>query len=29
MHISSLRKKLAGATAKITTLRHVGYRLDV
>jgi DNA-binding response OmpR family regulator len=29
MHISSLRKKLAGATATITTLRHVGYRLDV
>ena len=29
MHISSLRKKLAGATARITTLRHVGYRLDV
>jgi DNA-binding response OmpR family regulator len=29
MHISSLRKKLADATVKITTLRHVGYRLDV
>jgi DNA-binding response OmpR family regulator len=29
MHISSLRKKLAGATVRITTLRHVGYRLDV
>jgi DNA-binding response OmpR family regulator len=29
MHISSLRKKLTGATARITTLRHVGYRLDV
>jgi DNA-binding response OmpR family regulator len=29
MHISSLRKKLAGATVKITTLRHVGYRFDV
>jgi DNA-binding response OmpR family regulator len=28
MHISSLRKKLAGATVRITTLRHVGYRLD-
>jgi DNA-binding response OmpR family regulator len=29
MHISSLRKKLAGANVRITTLRHVGYRLDV
>jgi DNA-binding response OmpR family regulator len=29
MHISNLRKKLAGATVRITTLRHVGYRLDV
>jgi DNA-binding response OmpR family regulator len=29
MHISSLRKKLAESTARITTLRHVGYRLDV
>jgi DNA-binding response OmpR family regulator len=29
MHISSLRKKLAGSTVTITTLRHVGYRLDV
>lgn len=29
MHISSLRKKLAGASVQITTLRHVGYRLDV
>ena len=28
MHVSSLRKKLAGATVTITTLRHVGYRLD-
>jgi DNA-binding response OmpR family regulator len=29
MHISSLRKKLAGASVRITTLRHVGYRLEV
>jgi DNA-binding response OmpR family regulator len=29
MHISSLRKKLAGSAVMITTLRHVGYRLDV
>jgi len=29
MHISSLRKKLAQSTASISTLRHVGYRLDV
>ena len=29
MHVSSLRKKLAGASVRITTLRHVGYRLDV
>jgi DNA-binding response OmpR family regulator len=29
MHISSVRKKLAGSTVSITTLRHVGYRLDV
>ena len=29
MHISNLRKKLAGASVRITTLRHVGYRLDV
>ena len=28
MHISSVRKKLAGSTVSITTLRHVGYRLD-
>jgi DNA-binding response OmpR family regulator len=29
MHISSLRKKLAASTVTISTLRHVGYRLDV
>jgi DNA-binding response OmpR family regulator len=28
MHISALRKKLSRAQARITTLRHVGYRLD-
>jgi DNA-binding response OmpR family regulator len=29
MHISNLRKKLAASTVRITTLRHVGYRLEV
>jgi DNA-binding response OmpR family regulator len=28
MHILTLRRKLAGASLTITTLRHVGYRLD-
>ena len=28
MHVSSLRKKLAASSVKITTLRHIGYRLD-
>jgi DNA-binding response OmpR family regulator len=28
MHISNLRKKVADSTVNITTLRHVGYRLD-
>jgi DNA-binding response OmpR family regulator len=28
MHILSLRRKLQGSTVTITTLRHVGYRLD-
>lgn len=29
MHIVALRRKLAGAPARITTLRHVGYRFDL
>jgi DNA-binding response OmpR family regulator len=29
MHVSNLRKKIADATVQITTLRHVGYRVDV
>jgi DNA-binding response OmpR family regulator len=28
MHVLALRRKLTGAQTKITTLRHVGYRLD-
>ena len=28
MHVSSLRKKLATSSVKVTTLRHIGYRLD-
>jgi DNA-binding response OmpR family regulator len=28
MHILALRRKLDGASVSITTLRHVGYRLD-
>ena len=28
MHILALRKKLDGCSVRITTLRHVGYRLD-
>jgi DNA-binding response OmpR family regulator len=28
MHILSLRRKLEGSSVTITTLRHVGYRLD-
>jgi DNA-binding response OmpR family regulator len=28
MHVSALRRKLAGARGRITTLRHVGYRFD-
>ncbi len=28
MHILALRRKLEGGSARITTLRHVGYRLD-
>ena len=28
MHILTIRKKIASATGRITTLRHVGYRFD-
>ena len=29
MHVSNVRKKIADSTVRITTLRHVGYRVDV
>ena len=28
MHVSTIRKKIAASTARISTLRNVGYRLD-
>ena len=29
MHVSTVRKKLADSSVRITTLRHIGHRLDV